>query len=121
VHDFPEVYGLRAQYRARSPEVEVGFELLVTRREAELLLLGIGPLGAKAFVVRQRDREAEVERFPGPAAQFAPINVLRDLHAVTLRGADPNAIAREGCPYTSRLIAIGAGPHSDAPPGPTEG
>jgi hypothetical protein len=118
VEEFPGDFRLHARYRIESERLSLAFELLAERRDAELLLLGLGPLGAKAFVVRQRESEAEVERHPGPASQFAPINALRDLQAATLRGADPGAIRRAGCRYTARLVPLAPGPGEIPAPRP---
>jgi hypothetical protein len=72
----------RDQVRITSPAVDVGFDLVTQKRGRKLVLVGFNSFGAKTFAVTQEGTDTEVEVFPGPPLQVAPINVLRDLHRV---------------------------------------
>jgi hypothetical protein len=118
---FPAGPPLRARYRAESPRVTVGLELWAERRGEELLLLGIGPLGAKAFVVRQRGGQVTVERPHGPAAQIEPENVLRDLYAFAEGGGGARLLRRAGCGYSAWIVPLDGDAPASPPPGARPG
>ena len=55
-------------------------EVVAQKRGDELVLVGLHPLGAKLFTLRQRGIETRVEAAPAPALEVPPLDVLRDLH-----------------------------------------
>ncbi len=57
-----------------------GFDVVLQKRGAELTLVGLGPLGIRAFVLRQEGDQASLERTMGPPLPFPPRNVLVDVH-----------------------------------------
>jgi hypothetical protein len=74
----------------------------------ELLLLGLTPMGTKAFAVHQRGRDVRLETFVAMGLAVPPVEVLRDIHRASFtptgpvhhdgwqRIADPGAAPREG-------------------------
>jgi hypothetical protein len=73
---------LREHLRVTAGDRAFGFELAVQKRGDELVLVGLHPLGAKLFSVRQVGSEVSVEAHPAPALEVPPENVLRDVHRV---------------------------------------
>src|SRR5215475_1050695 len=68
-------------------------EVVAQKRGDELVLVGLHPLGAKLFTLRQRGLATSVEAAPSPALAVPPEDVPRDLHrarflAVAGGGAD---------------------------------
>ena len=70
----------REQVRYVGRGVDAGFDLVVEKREGELVLVGFNEFGAEAFSVVQRGTVVEVASDLGPALAVPPENVLRDLH-----------------------------------------
>jgi hypothetical protein len=62
--------------------------LVAQKRGDELVLIGLHPLGARLFTVRQRGLETSVDALPAPALEVPPLNVLRDLHRVRFLGLE---------------------------------
>ena len=56
------------------------FDGVLQKRGAELVLIGLGPMGVRAFVLRQDGAEARFEQSMGPPLPFPPRNVLVDIH-----------------------------------------
>jgi hypothetical protein len=56
------------------------FDGVLQKRGGELVLIGLGPMGVRAFVLRQEGAEARFEQSMGPALPFPPRNVLVDIH-----------------------------------------
>lgn len=56
------------------------FDGVLQKLGDELILVGLGPLGVRAFVLRQEGEGARVERTLGPPLPFPPRNVLVDVH-----------------------------------------
>lgn len=65
---------------ARHGEHEGAFDAVVQKRGAELLVVGLGPLNTRAFVLRQEGDGVRFEQRMGPALPFPPRNVLVDVH-----------------------------------------
>lgn len=73
-----------------------GFDAVVQKRGDELLLVGLGPMGVRAFVLRQQGSAISYEQRLGPTLPFSPKNVLVDVHrAFFKRLAEPQ---REAAP-----------------------
>lgn len=69
-----------------------GFDAVVQKRGDELLLIGLGPMGVRAFVLRQEGSAVSYEQRLGPTLPFAPKNALVDVHrAFFKRLAEPQA------------------------------
>jgi hypothetical protein len=56
------------------------FDGVLQKRGDELLLVGLGPMGTRAFVLRQEGDAVRFEQSMGPALPFPPRNVLVDVH-----------------------------------------
>jgi hypothetical protein len=57
-----------------------GFDAVLQKRGGELVLVGLGPLGVRAFAIRQEGGEVRYEQRLGPEFPFPPRNVLVDVH-----------------------------------------
>jgi hypothetical protein len=57
-----------------------GFDAVLQKRGSELVLVGLGPLGMRAFTIWQEGVEVRYEQRLGPAFPFPPRNVLIDVH-----------------------------------------
>lgn len=71
------------------------FDAVVQKRGDELLVVGLGPMGIRAFVLRQRGTELTAEQRIGPAPPFPPRNVIIDVHRVffkRLAGGAPDGV-----------------------------
>jgi hypothetical protein len=73
---------MRQHLRLTSGDRTVGMELALQKRGGELVLVGLHPLGAKLFSVRQVGTDLEVEALPAQVLDIPPENVLRDIHRV---------------------------------------
>jgi hypothetical protein len=58
-----------------------GFDSVVQKHADELLIVGLGPAGIRAFVLKQSGDAISFERnIPGPELPFSPRNVVVDVH-----------------------------------------
>lgn len=57
-----------------------GFDAVLQKKGADLTIIGLGPLGIRAFVLKQVGADATFEQTMGPAFPFPPRNVLIDIH-----------------------------------------
>jgi len=77
------------------------FDAVLQKRGGELVVVGLGPLGARAFVLGQDGTEARFEQRMGPPLPFPPRNVLVDVHRAFFKrlelqggGAPPDGVHR---------------------------
>lgn len=56
------------------------FDGVLQKRGDELLVVGLGPMGVRAFVLRQEGTAIHFEQSMGPSLPFPPRNVLVDVH-----------------------------------------
>jgi hypothetical protein len=105
--EIPGSFAIRERVTVESAGGDFPFELIVQKRERELVLVGLNPMGAKLFSVVQTGTETDVDALPGAVLPIPPLNVLRDLHR--LRFSEPNTtmsefdsahFEREGCGYS---------------------
>ena len=83
---------LRQRVRVESGDERFAMQLVVQKRGDELVLVGLNPIGAVLFTLRQRDTRTELDSLPPPMLEIPPANLLRDFHRIhTLRVADPAA------------------------------
>jgi hypothetical protein len=62
------------------------FDAVVQKRGDELVVVGLGPMGVRAFVIEQRGAEVTFEQRLGPELPFSPRNVLVDVHRTFFKG-----------------------------------
>lgn len=77
-------------------EQTLHFDLVLQKRDAELVLIGFDPLGAKLFSVIQRGSETEVDAAPRPVLSVPPLNVLRDVHRARFEAPTDAEVTSEG-------------------------
>jgi hypothetical protein len=75
------------------------FELdaVLQKQGAELLIVGFGPMNARAFTLTQRADRIEFEQFMGPQLPFSPRNIVLDVHRVyfkRLPDTAPDGVSR---------------------------
>jgi hypothetical protein len=88
---------LRQRVRVEAKGRSVALRLVTQKRGGELLQVGIDPLGAKLFTLRQRGTQVEVDALPAPVLEVAPANFLRDLHRIRFLSVDepaPDGVSR---------------------------
>ena len=62
--------------------VEGQLDAVVQKKGDTLVIIGLGPMNARAFTLTQRGRRIEFEQRLGPALPFSPRNILVDVHRV---------------------------------------
>jgi len=62
--------------------VDAELDAVLQKRGPELLVLGLGPMDAKAFTLTQRESTIEFEQFMGPPMAFSPRDMILDIHRV---------------------------------------
>ena len=83
---------LRQHVRVESGGEGFAMQLVVQKRGDELVLVGLNPIGAVLFTLRQRGTQIELDSLPPPMLEIPPANLLRDFHRIrTLRVVDPAA------------------------------
>jgi hypothetical protein len=117
-----EIHGdfvLRQRVRVVAEGVDFPFQLVVQKKDRELVLIGLSPLGAKLFTAVQSGRDARVDALPGAVLPIPPRNVLRDLHRFRFPepyppiGAGGSAELRNAqCGYTIRFETLAEDPLS---------
>lgn len=75
-------FSVEQHVEARRDAQHGAFDAVVQKRGATLVVVGLGPMGVRAFVVRQEGNEARFEQTMGPPLPFPPRNVLLDVHRV---------------------------------------
>jgi len=113
IHPTDQIHGdftLREQVTVRFEGGDFPFELVAQKRQRELVLVGLSPMGAKLFTVVQTGSETEVDALPGAVLPIPPLNVLRDLHRLrfsvpdaTMSEPDPAEIDHPDCGYSIRF------------------
>lgn len=99
---------LRQRVRVEAAGRRFALRLVTQLSGGELLLVGIDPLGAKLFSVRQHGSRVEVDALPPPVLEVAPVNLLRDLHRMRFlavperRPGLPSVVVRQGTEISER-------------------
>lgn len=112
---------LHQRVRVTAPGVDYALLLAVEKRDAELAVAGIDPVGAVVFRLVQRGLEVDVDALPAAALPVPPINYLRDLHRtrfgspggtrgapvhVERRGPDELLVRNPTCGYEARIVTV---------------
>ena len=83
---------LRQRIRIESGGERFAMQLVVQKRGDELVLVGLNPIGAVLFTLRQRGTQIELDSLPPPMLEIPPANLLRDFHRIhTFEVADSAA------------------------------
>lgn len=101
----------RYRYRVENAAGErFGVDLVVEKRGEELVVVGLTPLGATAFALRQRPGDVEVVEHVRPLFPPPPANALADLSRAGLlrseRRADRTEATLSECGYRATLRPI---------------
>ncbi len=91
---------------ARHRGTPARFDAVLQAQGEELLLLGLTPMGTKAFALRQRGTKVEVEQFVGVPLPAPAEAILLDIHRAWLDDR-PRAAASDG--WHRRRVADGSG------------
>ncbi len=78
---------LEHRLRVIAEGVDFPLQSVLQKQHDELVFIGLSPLGAKLFTVRQQGRETKVEALPAAVLPIPPLNLLRDMHRVLFLGA----------------------------------
>lgn len=110
-------FTIREWVTVRAEGVDFPFELIVQKKERELVLIGLSPLGAKLFSIVQTGIETNVDALPGAVLPIPPLNVLRDLHqfrfsqlGAPISEFEPAVFDRADCGYSIRFETLSEGP-----------
>lgn len=69
--------------------VEAELDAVLQKQGDTLLIVGFGPMNAKAFTLTQRGDRIEFAQFLGPELPFSPRNVVVDVHRVYFKRLPP--------------------------------
>lgn len=67
---------------AKRGEKGGAFDAVVQKQGDELIIVGLGPMKTRAFVLRQRGNRVTFEQHFGPKLPFPPRNIVVDVHRV---------------------------------------
>lgn len=73
-------FAVEQHVEIRKGEGTGGFDAVLQKRAGELVIVGLGPMGIRAFTLKQVGDEAVFEQAMGPKFPFPPRNVLVDIH-----------------------------------------
>lgn len=82
-------FALEQQLHGKYGEQEVNAHVVLQFETGVLRLVGLSPMGSRAFVVEQRGTEVHVENTMGRELPFDAKHVLVDVHRVLFRSAGP--------------------------------
>lgn len=85
------------------PEGSNTFRAMLQKQGDELLLLGLAPHGARAFLLRQTDEGVTFESYMPFELPFPPEYILHDIHRTWFQSSDGAAIERHGERVTERM------------------
>ena len=110
-------FTIRERVTVRAEGVDFPFELIVQKKQRELILVGLSPLGAKLFSLVQTGIEIDLDALPGAVLPIPPLNVLRDLHRFRFSHPDtpssepePAVFDHTECGYSIRFETLSEGP-----------
>ncbi len=62
------------------------FDAVLQKQGSELVLIGLGPMSVRAFVLRQSDTNFSFDQSLGPKLPFPPKNIAVDIHRAFFKG-----------------------------------
>jgi Protein of unknown function (DUF3261) len=72
-------FSVRQKVAIRYKDKQGGFEAVLQKRGDQLLVVGLGPLGVRTFVLEQRREAISFKQNFGPPLPFPPRNILLDI------------------------------------------
>jgi len=122
--DIEGSFVLQHRLRVRAEGVDFPLQTVLQKQDEELVFIGMSPLGAKLFTLKQHETDTEVDALPAAVLPIPPLNLLSDLHRLlypektkesdaqveVLRHAGgAHALVRhERCGYTLEVETLGA-------------
>ena len=82
LQDFMVRQSLTIRTQREGKPVEFELEAVLQKQGDTLLIVGLGPMDAKAFTLTQRSDRIEFVQFMGPELPFSPRNIVVDVHRV---------------------------------------
>jgi len=103
LQDFMVRQSLTIRTQREGKPVEFELEAVLQKQGDTLLIVGLGPMDAKAFTLTQRSDRIEFVQFMGPELPFSPRNIVVDVHRVYFKRlpAPPPVPAPPGDPAGS--------------------
>jgi hypothetical protein len=89
-------FAVEQHVELRKGERSGAFDAVLQKRGDELVLIGLGPAGVRAFVLRQEGTDVRYEQTMGPTLPFPPRNVLVDIHRAFFKRLSAPPPAGEG-------------------------
>ena len=80
--DFMVRQTLTIKTRHEGKPVEGELDVILQKQGDTLLIVGFGPMNAKAFTLTQKGDRIEFAQFMGPPLPFSPRNIVVDVHRV---------------------------------------
>lgn len=87
--DFMVRQTLTIKTRRDGKVVEAELDAVLQKQGDTLLIVGFGPLNAKAFTLTQLGDRIEFAQFMGPELPFSPRNIVVDVHRVYFKRLPP--------------------------------
>lgn len=85
------------------PEGSNSFRAVLQKQGEELLMLGLAPHGARAFLLRQNSEGVSFESYMPFELPFPPEFILYDVHRTWFMSAQGGSVEREGERITERV------------------
>ncbi len=89
-------FAVEQHVEVRQGERRGGFDAVLQKRGDELVLVGLGPMGVRGFVLRQEGEAVRFEQTLGPRLPFPPRNVLVDVHRAFFKRLPRESGAADG-------------------------
>ena len=88
-HDFMVRQTLTITTQRDGKPVEAELDAVLQKQGDTLLIVGFGPMNAKAFTLTHRGDRLEFAQFMGPELPFSPRNIVVDVHRVYFKRLPP--------------------------------
>jgi Protein of unknown function (DUF3261) len=85
-----------------------GFEAVLQKQGDQLLVVGLGPLGVRTFVLEQRGSEISFKQNFGPPLPFPPRNIVLDVQRAWFQHRTPLPADAEVQPDADGIVRLSA-------------
>jgi hypothetical protein len=97
-------FAMEQEVTMRHQRGENTFRAVLQKQGDELILLGLGPHGGRAFVLTQRGQEIEFESFMPRELPFPPAYILHDIHRAWFKDAPGEEAEMDGERVTETVV-----------------